>query len=170
MPRLLCEKTYLKPRIECMIFIYKKWFYIQKCLRWAERKNPWKNAKTNKNKEKIPHLVALTSPPALLRYGSQFFSGVREHRKQSRPTLSGWCCRIVVDWYYCTDYDVSVRNSSIIDLSAFYMYWSNLFFTSRMWHKINFWEEFNRFELSFLSRPRLKNPVCPTTYPLLEGD
>ena len=56
-------------------------------MRWDGRKQPKDNAKTNKNKEKITRLVAHPSP--LLRYGGRLFSGVREHRKQARPTLSG---------------------------------------------------------------------------------
>ena len=42
--------------------------------------------------------------------------------------------------------------------------------SGRIWHKVYFQAEFNRFESSFLSprlvaSPRLKNPVCPTIYP-----
>ena len=41
----------------------------------------------DETKEKIPRLVAL--PPLRLRRGGRLFSGVRKHRKQAGPTLSG---------------------------------------------------------------------------------
>ena len=42
--------------------------------------------------------------------------------------------------------------------------------SGRIWHKVNLWAEFTRFEFSFPSprlvgSPRLKNLVCPTIYP-----
>ena len=42
--------------------------------------------------------------------------------------------------------------------------------SGRIWHKVNFEAEFNRFEFSFpsarlIASPRLKNLVCPTIDP-----
>ena len=44
----------------------------------------------------------------------------------------------------------------------------------RIWHKVNFLVEFNRFEFSFpspwlVASPRLKNLVCPTILPITGG-
>ena len=50
------------------------------------RKNPEKHIYT-KNKEKIPRLVSLPSPPSI-RFGGRLFSGER-NRKQAGPTLGG---------------------------------------------------------------------------------
>ena len=40
--------------------------------------------------------------------------------------------------------------------------------TTRIWHKVNFWEIFNKFEFNFLilrEELKLKSPVCPTICP-----
>ena len=43
----------------------------------------------------------------------------------------------------------------------------------RIWHKVNFYAEFNRFEfrvfLLLVASPRLKNLVCPTILPIAGG-
>ena len=52
---------------------------------------------------------------------------------------------------------------------------TQLILTSRMWHKVNFYVEFNRFEFSFPSPrlvavPRLKSPVSTIIYSELERE
>ena len=69
-------------------FIYKNDFICKNVYEMGMgEKKPIENAKTNKNKEKIPRLFAFSSP--LLRYGGWSFSVVLEHRKLAGPTVSG---------------------------------------------------------------------------------
>ena len=79
----------------------------------------------------------------------------------------------VMDIYIISFIPIQIICTYLFGVTFFFLY---LIFTqplrsSRIWHKVNFKAEFNRFEfrvfpsLRLVASPRLKNLICPTIYP-----
>ena len=81
-PHSLCEKTYLKPRMKCMILFTERIFIYKDVMGMGE-----KPRKRKGNERKNPRLVTLPSP--LLRYGGWLFSRCPRTPKRSW-TYSKW--------------------------------------------------------------------------------
>ena len=84
-PHLLYEEDLLKTRMWCMI-LFTIWF-MYNGYDGNGREKPRK-VYIHENKEKIPRLVDLPSPPPSIKLEADCFPG-RKSRKQAGPTLGG---------------------------------------------------------------------------------
>ena len=82
--------------------------------------------------------------------------------------------RAIAEHFCCNNIQQLIKLEKLIQKSA--LIFVKVLFTQplrsgRIWHKVNFEAEFNRFEFRVFSSPRLvaspwlKNLVCPTIYP-----
>ena len=90
----------------------------------------------------------------------------------SRPNIHRWPQSLFCASYWCV---VEEELIILLFLHCELNYIYQPLRSGKIWPNVNFEAEFNRFEFSFpsprlLALPRLKNLVCPTIYPLLEGE